>query len=475
MKKKILCLLIAILSVMPLLVSCRSGYKYDYKDLGKYITLPEYKNTVIDIERDYLQQVIDDEITSAATDVYCAQKGDNIYVDIRYRKVKIISGEDGEIDQYGDDIDALKKTDFLIENVGAGSYCMQIENIFVGEKANMKLGTEYTQRITLDNSFPVEEYRNTDVYVTYKFTAITARKGDVVQVTYTGYELDKDGNIKKDDNNKDVTFDSGTTKFYLGSHLAIDDFENNLIGAKVGSEVEFFATFPEDYDTNEGDKSMNGKKVKFKATIKNVYTTPTYTDEFVKNRFGYETRKEFEESVIKDYATAHMIDKLVEGATVIKYPKKEYNKLVEEMDNFSYAWQAQYGYSYDLYLQWTQGITLQQYIDDTIRLELAYYAFAQKENLVPDEGRLNTAKEALITMYIDQYKKEDSSLSDEDARNKATKYVENNVGKAGIYDEAMFKMVEEHFENVYTINLKDATYTSVTTEKMPSMEGEKAE
>jgi hypothetical protein len=78
-------------------------------------------------------------------------------------------------------------------------------------------------------------------------------------------------------------------------------------------------------------------------------------------------------------------------------------------------------------------------------------------------------------MYTTQYKKEDSSLTDEAAREKAVKNVENNVGKAGIYDEAIFKMVEEHFETLYTINLKDATYTSVTSEKMPPMEEDKAE
>ncbi|MBQ8163175.1 MAG: FKBP-type peptidyl-prolyl cis-trans isomerase [Clostridia bacterium] len=464
MKKKVLCLICAILFVVPLLVSCKSGLKYDYDDLGEYVTLPDYKSKVIEYEKDYIQATIDNQILTLATNLYKPKKGDNIYVDITYKTVKWLEKEDGTMmDQFGDEITELTKNDFLIENLGNGNYAQQIEDFFVDTAA---FGTEYTKKITLNNAFPVEAYRDTEVYVTYKFSAMETRRGDVVKVSYTGYYLDENDEIKKDEDGNEETFDEGTMSAYLGSHTAIDDFETNLTGIKTGNQVEFFATFPEDY----GSEDVAGKKVKFKATVSNVYEVPVYDDEFVKENFGYETRKELEEALIKDYVTQEIISYLVDGSTVIKYPDKEYKNFINEVNGLAYAWQQIYGYSYEVYLQIYEGKTLQEYIDYNLKFELVYYAYAQKEGLVPNDEQIATARNALIELYTSQNMSSDSTVTEEQARQKATQYVDDTLGDSGIYDEAIFKIVEDSFESVFQVKAIDATYTSVTTEKMPPME-----
>ncbi len=468
MKKKILCMLCAILFVLPLLVSCKSGLKYDYDDLSEFVTLPDYKSKVIEYEKDYVQATIDNQILKLATNLYKPKKGDNIYVDITYKKVKWLEKDGVMMDQFGDEITELAKKDFLIENLGNGNYAQQIEDFFVDTAA---FGTEYTKKITLNDAFPVEAYRGTEVYVTYKFSGMETRRGDVVKVTYTGYFLDDKDEIKKDKDGKEETFDEGTMSAYLGSHTAIDDFETNLTGVKTGKEVEFFATFPEDY----GSEEVAGKKVKFKATISNVYEVPVYDDEFVKKNFGYETRKEFEEKLVEDYIKNEIISYLVDSSTVIEFPKDEYNAFVNEVNGVAYAYEQIYGYSYELYLQIYQGMTLQQYIDYNMKFELVYYAFAQKEGIVPNDEQIATARNALIELYTSQNMSSDKTVTEEQARQKAIKYVDETLGDSGIYDEAIFKAVEDKFQEIISVKQIAATYTSVTTEKMPPMEEDKAE
>ena len=57
------------------------------------------------------------------------------------------------------------------------------------------------------------------------------------------------------------------TQLVIGSHSYIDDFEEQLIGHKVGEEVDVLVTFPEDY----GKEDLNGKEALFKVVINGIY------------------------------------------------------------------------------------------------------------------------------------------------------------------------------------------------------------
>nr|WP_297874692.1 FKBP-type peptidyl-prolyl cis-trans isomerase [uncultured Blautia sp.] len=90
-------------------------------------------------------------------------------------------------------------------------------------------------------------------------TSLTVADGDTVNIDYVG---SIDG----------VEFEGGNTNgkgtdLTIGSGLYIDDFEEKLIGAHPGDQVDVYATFPEDY----GKEDLNGKEALFQVTINGIY------------------------------------------------------------------------------------------------------------------------------------------------------------------------------------------------------------
>ncbi len=90
-------------------------------------------------------------------------------------------------------------------------------------------------------------------------TSLTVEDGDTVNIDYVG---SIDG----------VEFDGGNTQgmgtdLVIGSGSYIDDFEDQLIGAHPGDQVDVYVTFPEDY----GVEDLNGKEALFQVTINGIY------------------------------------------------------------------------------------------------------------------------------------------------------------------------------------------------------------
>ena len=90
-------------------------------------------------------------------------------------------------------------------------------------------------------------------------TSLTIEDGDTVNIDYVG---SIDG----------VEFNGGNTQgqgtdLVIGSGRYIDDFEEQLIGAHPGDEVEVTVTFPEDY----GNEELNGKEAVFDVTVNGIY------------------------------------------------------------------------------------------------------------------------------------------------------------------------------------------------------------
>ena len=83
----------------------------------------------------------------------------------------------------------------------------------------------------------------------------------------------------------------------IGSHSFIDNFEDQLVGKKVGEEVDVNVTFPEEYHAEE----LKGKEALFKVTIKEIKMKelPKADDEFASEVSEFETLKEYKASVKK--------------------------------------------------------------------------------------------------------------------------------------------------------------------------------
>ena len=105
----------------------------------------------------------------------------------------------------------------------------------------------------------------------------TAKSKDGDQVT-----LDFVGKVD------DVAFEGGSAEDYplvLGSNSFIPGFEDQLVGTKVGQELDVEVTFPEEY----GNADIAGKPAVFTCTIKAVKKpVPAKIDDALAEKFGAE-------------------------------------------------------------------------------------------------------------------------------------------------------------------------------------------
>ena len=97
-----------------------------------------------------------------------------------------------------------------------------------------------------------------------------------------------------------VPFDGGQATEYpltLGSNTFIPGFEEQLVGAKVGDDVDVKVTFPEEYQAKE----LAGKPAMFKVTIKEIKVKeyPKVDDEFAQEVSEFDTLAEYKADIKK--------------------------------------------------------------------------------------------------------------------------------------------------------------------------------
>lgn len=116
-----------------------------------------------------------------------------------------------------------------------------------------------------------------------------SKKKDTLVIDFKGYVGDEQ-------------FEGGTAedqRLTLGSGQMIPGFEDGLIGAKAGEEVELNVTFPEDY----GNEELAGKEARFEVTVKETIETvlPEMNQEFF-SKYGVESDDEeaFKAEVVKN-------------------------------------------------------------------------------------------------------------------------------------------------------------------------------
>lgn len=145
----------------------------------------------------------------------------------------------------------------------------------------VKLGTYKGVEVTMLSTDVTDEEVQTGLesFVTSKTIDITDRTdvqdGDTANIDYEGKI---DGEV----------FNGGSqtgADLVIGSNRFIDDFEKQLIGAKVGDTVEVNVTFPEDYGNDGTEQAdLRGKAAVFTVKINAIKRTATMddlTDEFI--------------------------------------------------------------------------------------------------------------------------------------------------------------------------------------------------
>ena len=97
----------------------------------------------------------------------------------------------------------------------------------------------------------------------------------------------------------DQPFQGGKSDDYLlalGSNQLIGDFEDQLVGASPGDEVDVNVTFPEEYP---GEPKLAGKPALFKVKVKEVRekVLPDLDDDFASDASEFETLQELRDDI----------------------------------------------------------------------------------------------------------------------------------------------------------------------------------
>ena len=137
----------------------------------------------------------------------------------------------------------------------------------------------------------------TDDDVSAEIERARDRNSRFVEVTDRPAKLDEQVNIDYAGFDGDNQFAGGTAKgqeLVLGSGHFIPGFEDQLVGATVGQDVDVNVTFPEEYH----EKSLAGKPVVFHVHVNGIREkeVPALDDEFAKD-MGFDTLDEYKADV----------------------------------------------------------------------------------------------------------------------------------------------------------------------------------
>lgn len=213
-----------------------------------------------------------------------------------------------------------------------------------------------------------------------------------------------------------VAFDGGKGENYsltIGSGAFIPGFEDQLIGAEIGQEVEVNVTFPEQYHSKE----LAGKEAVFKCTVHTIKEKelPELDDEFASDVSECETLAEYRQEVEKklterkqtqarEQIEDQAVDQAAENAQM-DIPQPMIDLQVRQMeDDMGYRLQMQ-GMTKEMYFQMT-GLTEDRMKQDmeaqavkTIRTRLVLEAVAKAENIVVSEERLEEELKKMAETY----------------------------------------------------------------------------
>ena len=228
-------------------------------------------------------------------------------------------------------------------------------------------------------------------------------QGDIVTLDFEGFV---DG----------VAFEGGKGDNYdltIGSNTFIPGFEDQLVGAEIGKEIDVNVTFPEEY----GAKELAGKAAVFKCKVNGIKVKelPEADDEFAQEVSEFDTLDEYKADIkaklLKDKEDEAkrakedaVIGKIVENATMdIPDAMVEY-QTQQMLDDFGRRMQSQ-GLSLEQYFQFT-GMTEADYKEQmkpralqNIQSRLVLEAVAEAEKLEATEEDLEKEYAKMAEQY----------------------------------------------------------------------------
>ena len=213
-----------------------------------------------------------------------------------------------------------------------------------------------------------------------------------------------------------VAFEGGKGTDYpltIGSGSFIPGFEEQLVGANIGEEMEVNVTFPENYQSDD----LAGKDAMFKCTVKKITEKilPELDDEFADEVSEFSTLAEYREDVRKNITerkegaarTAkenQAVEKVIADAHV-EIPaamlRTQQEQLVSEFEQQVMS----QGMNFDDYLKYAQT-TREQLVDNMkeeaerrIKYRLVMEQVAKEENIVATDEDFEAELQKMADAY----------------------------------------------------------------------------
>ncbi|MCR5810081.1 MAG: trigger factor [Lachnospiraceae bacterium] len=249
-----------------------------------------------------------------------------------------------------------------------------------------------------------------------------------------------------------VAFEGGKGEDYpltIGSGSFIPGFEEQLIGAKIGEEIEVNVTFPQEYQSAD----LAGKPAVFKCTVLKITkkVLPELNDEFADDVSEFSTLEEYKADIRKNLevkkeekARTEKENKVIDAIIAdseIEIPEPMLKAQQEQIvDEFAQRLQSQ-GLSIDQYFSYMGGSRekmleeVKDQADKRIRTRLILEQIVKDENIVATEEDFETELGKLAEAYgtdVETVKKifegrEKDRMMEDIAVQKAVSFVADNA------------------------------------------------
>lgn len=257
------------------------------------------------------------------------------------------------------ELDVVAKPELDVEEIKKGQPV--VFTALVTTRPEVKLG-EY-KGVTIEKI----EHNVTDEDVAKELEGVQKKNARLISVEDRAVENGDIATIDFEGFVDGVAFEGGKGEEYdleIGSGTFIPGFEEQLVGAAIGAEVDVNVTFPEEYHSEE----LAGKAAVFKVTVKalKMRELPELNDDFATEVSEFETLDEYKaelkkklEARAENQTKAEMenavVEKVIEGAEV-EIPQAMIETQIDNMV-YDFAQRLMYqGLNLDQYLQYT-GMT----------------------------------------------------------------------------------------------------------------------
>ena len=323
------------------------------------------------------------------------------------------------------DITPVDRPAFELKQIGSGKELQFTVEVFV--KPDVELGQykgieaeKHTTEVTDDDvAAEIERARErVSRYIDVEDRPV--KMDDQVTLNYAGFC-------------EGEQFEGGTAEtqhLVIGSGSFIPGFEEQLVGAEIGKEVEVNVTFPEDYHA----ENLKGKAATFKCTVTAIQEkdVPALDDEFAKDVSEFETLEEYRASVKADLVKkaaekdenafeSAVIEAVVENAKVDIPDAMIQDRIDERIREFSMNMRYQ-GLDMDTYYRitgQTEDALREQLKDNAereVRTRLVLEAIRDAEDVQADEESVNAEIDKYAAQGSGDAEKFKAGLTEDDKK-----------------------------------------------------------